>query len=138
MKGLKENVVLGGIILVGTGFKKLVNHPRQHKNIHLEIKKKNLFEGKMRDIKISYSEESDEANFWAELDLNQRRHIANEFAESIPINRLGINPGRIHIIISYIISYIILIWIWVHFIEELIRLKIEPEEIYIDKNHEMN
>jgi hypothetical protein len=28
---------------------------------------------------ISYSKESGEANFWAELDLNQRRHIANEF-----------------------------------------------------------
>nr|QHN54933.1 RNA polymerase beta'' subunit [Anchomanes hookeri] len=50
LKGLKENVVLGGIIPVGTGFKKLVHHSRQHKNIHLEIKKKNLFEGKMRDI----------------------------------------------------------------------------------------
>nr|YP_010722918.1 RNA polymerase beta'' subunit [Anthurium andraeanum]WDW20923.1 RNA polymerase beta'' subunit [Anthurium andraeanum] len=50
LKGLKENVVLGGIIPVGTGFKKLVHHSRQHKNIQLEIKKKNLFEGKMRDI----------------------------------------------------------------------------------------
>lgn len=28
---------------------------------------------------LSYSKESREANFWAELDLNQRRHIANEF-----------------------------------------------------------
>ena len=56
LKGLKENVVLGGIIPVGTGFKKLVHHPRQHKNIHLEIKKKNLFEGKMRDILFHHRE----------------------------------------------------------------------------------
>nr|YP_010286951.1 RNA polymerase beta'' subunit [Limnobium laevigatum]UKT61069.1 RNA polymerase beta'' subunit [Limnobium laevigatum] len=47
LKGLKENVVLGGIIPAGTGFKKSVHRPR---NIRLEIKKKNLFNGKMRDI----------------------------------------------------------------------------------------
>jgi len=56
LKGLKENVVLGGIIPVGTGFKKLVHHSKQHKNIHLEIKKKNLFEGKMRDILFHHRE----------------------------------------------------------------------------------
>nr|YP_010549410.1 RNA polymerase beta'' subunit [Anubias barteri]UYL25811.1 RNA polymerase beta'' subunit [Anubias barteri]UYL25895.1 RNA polymerase beta'' subunit [Anubias barteri] len=56
LKGLKENVVLGGIIPVGTGFQKLVHHSRQHKNIHLEIKKKNLFEGKMRDILFHHRE----------------------------------------------------------------------------------
>lgn len=56
LKGLKENVVLGGIIPVGTGFKKLVHHSRQHKNIHLEIKNKNLFEGKMRDILFHHRE----------------------------------------------------------------------------------
>nr|YP_009709577.1 RNA polymerase beta'' subunit [Symplocarpus nipponicus]QEX51431.1 RNA polymerase beta'' subunit [Symplocarpus nipponicus] len=56
LKGLKENVVLGGIIPVGTGFKKLVHNSRQHKNIHLEIKKKNLFEGKMRDILFHHRE----------------------------------------------------------------------------------
>nr|UWT52057.1 RNA polymerase beta'' subunit [Cryptocoryne longicauda] len=56
LKGLKENVVLGGIIPVGTGFKKLVHHSRQHKNIHLEIKKKNLFEGKMRDVLFHHGE----------------------------------------------------------------------------------
>ncbi|GMQ07687.1 hypothetical protein CsSME_00051781 [Camellia sinensis var. sinensis] len=33
--------------------------------------------------------------YWAELDLNQRRHIANEFTVR-PINRSGIDPGRIH------------------------------------------
>lgn len=49
LKGLKENVVLGGIIPVGTGFKKLVHRSRQDKNIYLE-KKKTLFELEMRDI----------------------------------------------------------------------------------------
>nr|YP_009436038.1 RNA polymerase beta'' subunit [Colensoa physaloides]ATG26215.1 RNA polymerase beta'' subunit [Colensoa physaloides] len=52
LKGLKENVVLGGMIPVGTGFKVkgLVHPSRQHNNIPLEIKKKNLFQGEMRDI----------------------------------------------------------------------------------------
>nr|YP_010723531.1 RNA polymerase beta'' subunit [Freesia laxa]WDW26901.1 RNA polymerase beta'' subunit [Freesia laxa] len=56
LKGLKENVVLGGIIPVGTGFKKLVYRSRQDKNIHLEIKKKNLFELEMRDILLHHRE----------------------------------------------------------------------------------
>nr|YP_009920666.1 RNA polymerase beta'' subunit [Polemonium chinense]QMS48427.1 RNA polymerase beta'' subunit [Polemonium chinense] len=50
LKGLKENVVLGGMIPVGTGFKGLMSPSRQHKNIPLETKKNNLFEGEMRDI----------------------------------------------------------------------------------------
>nr|QST19536.1 RNA polymerase beta'' subunit [Vaccinium japonicum] len=50
LKGLKENVVLGGMIPVGTGFKGLIPPLRQHNNIPLETKKKNRFEGKMRDI----------------------------------------------------------------------------------------
>nr|UDN41381.1 RNA polymerase beta'' subunit [Abrophyllum ornans] len=50
LKGLKENVVLGGMIPVGTGFKGLVHSSRQHNNVPLEIKKKNLLEGEMRDI----------------------------------------------------------------------------------------
>nr|YP_010400462.1 RNA polymerase beta'' subunit [Phedimus odontophyllus]YP_010400547.1 RNA polymerase beta'' subunit [Phedimus yangshanicus]UQS79108.1 RNA polymerase beta'' subunit [Phedimus yangshanicus]UQS79193.1 RNA polymerase beta'' subunit [Phedimus odontophyllus] len=45
LKGLKENVVLGSLIPVGTGFKELVHRSRQHNN-----KKKNLFEGKMKNI----------------------------------------------------------------------------------------
>nr|YP_010168143.1 RNA polymerase beta'' subunit [Calostemma purpureum]QRZ01422.1 RNA polymerase beta'' subunit [Calostemma purpureum] len=56
LKGLKENVVLGGIIPVGTGFKKLVHRSRQDKNIHFEIKKKNLFELEMRDILLHHRE----------------------------------------------------------------------------------
>nr|QFQ37171.1 RNA polymerase beta''subunit [Dipsacus japonicus] len=50
LKGLKENVVLGGMIPVGTGFKGLVHPSRQQNKIPLETKKKNLFEGEMRDI----------------------------------------------------------------------------------------
>nr|ANJ04380.1 RNA polymerase beta subunit 2 [Aconitum kusnezoffii] len=45
LKGLKENVVLGGVIPIGTGFKGLVHRLSQHSNISLEIEKKNLFEG---------------------------------------------------------------------------------------------
>nr|UDZ61171.1 RNA polymerase beta subunit [Echinodorus berteroi] len=56
LKGLKENVVLGGIIPVGTGFKKLVHRSKQQKNVHLEIKKNNLFKGKMRDILFHHRE----------------------------------------------------------------------------------
>ncbi|KAG8473639.1 hypothetical protein CXB51_035537 [Gossypium anomalum] len=51
LKGLKENVVLGGMIPAGTGFKGLVHRSRQHNNILLETKKKkNFFGGEMRDI----------------------------------------------------------------------------------------
>nr|AEX94842.1 RNA polymerase beta' subunit [Triteleia hyacinthina] len=56
LKGLKENVVLGGIIPVGTGFKKLVHRAKQDKNIHLEIKNKKLFELEMRDILLHHRE----------------------------------------------------------------------------------
>nr|YP_010629809.1 RNA polymerase beta'' subunit [Begonia rossmanniae]WBN96765.1 RNA polymerase beta'' subunit [Begonia rossmanniae] len=56
LKGLKENVVLGGMIPVGTGFKGLAHRSRQHNNIPLEIKKKNLFEGEIRDILFHYKE----------------------------------------------------------------------------------
>nr|YP_010477827.1 RNA polymerase beta'' subunit [Polystachya concreta]UVI18203.1 RNA polymerase beta'' subunit [Polystachya concreta] len=56
LKGLKENVVLGGIIPVGTGFNKLVNRSKQDKNIHLKIKRKNLFELEMSDILLHHRE----------------------------------------------------------------------------------
>nr|YP_010642107.1 RNA polymerase beta'' subunit [Saxifraga sanguinea]WBQ55259.1 RNA polymerase beta'' subunit [Saxifraga sanguinea] len=56
LKGLKENVVLGGMIPVGTGFKRLVTHSRQYKNISLENKKSNLFGGEMRDILFHHRE----------------------------------------------------------------------------------
>ncbi|KAG6633188.1 hypothetical protein CIPAW_12G031000 [Carya illinoinensis] len=50
LKGLKENVVLGGMVPVGTGFKGLVQRSRQPNNIPLETKKNDLFEVKMRDM----------------------------------------------------------------------------------------
>nr|YP_009461546.1 RNA polymerase beta'' subunit [Ranunculus reptans]AUT82912.1 RNA polymerase beta'' subunit [Ranunculus reptans] len=53
LKGLKENVVLGGMIPVGTGFKGLVH---RLSNVSLEIENKNLFEGGMRDILFHHKE----------------------------------------------------------------------------------
>ncbi|YP_009437458.1 RNA polymerase beta'' subunit (chloroplast) [Primulina eburnea] len=50
LKGLKENVVLGGMIPVGTGLKGLVPPSKQHNKSLLETKKNNLFEGEMKDI----------------------------------------------------------------------------------------
>ena len=50
LKGLKENVVLGGMIPVGTGLKGLVPPSKQHNKGPLETKKNNLFEGETRDI----------------------------------------------------------------------------------------
>ena len=47
LPGLKENVVLGGMIPVGTGFNGLVQRSRQHTNIPLETKKNKLFEAEM-------------------------------------------------------------------------------------------
>nr|YP_010832619.1 RNA polymerase beta'' subunit [Astragalus jiuquanensis]WFG52360.1 RNA polymerase beta'' subunit [Astragalus jiuquanensis] len=51
LKGLKENVVLGGMIPVGTGFKRIVHRSRsgQQNKITLE-KKKNLFEVEIRNL----------------------------------------------------------------------------------------
>nr|YP_010504242.1 RNA polymerase beta'' subunit [Chrysosplenium glossophyllum]UXE32874.1 RNA polymerase beta'' subunit [Chrysosplenium glossophyllum] len=56
LKGLKENVVLGGMIPVGTGFKRLVHRSSQHKSISLAIEKQNLFEGEIRDILFHHRE----------------------------------------------------------------------------------
>nr|YP_009299294.1 RNA polymerase beta' subunit [Pelargonium exstipulatum]AJB99208.1 RNA polymerase beta' subunit [Pelargonium exstipulatum]AKF43129.1 RNA polymerase beta'' subunit [Pelargonium exstipulatum] len=57
LKGLKENVVLGGLIPVGTGFKGLVHPPsRQHKTLSLETKRKILFDGKVMDILSHHKE----------------------------------------------------------------------------------
>nr|YP_009566994.1 RNA polymerase beta' subunit [Ipomoea cynanchifolia]YP_009567424.1 RNA polymerase beta' subunit [Ipomoea x leucantha]AGW96582.1 RNA polymerase beta' subunit [Ipomoea trifida]QBB74219.1 RNA polymerase beta' subunit [Ipomoea triloba]QBB73617.1 RNA polymerase beta' subunit [Ipomoea cynanchifolia]QBB74305.1 RNA polymerase beta' subunit [Ipomoea x leucantha]QCU82296.1 RpoC2 [Ipomoea triloba] len=50
LKGLKENVVLGGVIPAGTGFRGLVHPSKQYNNLSLETTKKNLFEGGVRDI----------------------------------------------------------------------------------------
>ena len=58
LKGLKENVVLGGMIPVGTGFKRIMNRSkqRQYNKMTSETKKKNLFEGEMRDILFHHRE----------------------------------------------------------------------------------
>nr|QUB01910.1 RNA polymerase beta' subunit [Commelina communis] len=56
LKGLKENVILGGIIPVGTGFQKLVYRSRQDRNIYFEIKRKNIFDFEMRDILLHHRE----------------------------------------------------------------------------------
>nr|QQL04354.1 RNA polymerase beta'' subunit [Polygala fallax] len=62
LKGLKENVVIGGIIPVGTGFKRLVHRsrPRKDNGISLETPKNNFFGGEMRgeigDILFHYKE----------------------------------------------------------------------------------
>nr|YP_010028699.1 RNA polymerase beta'' subunit [Melampyrum roseum]QOS49449.1 RNA polymerase beta'' subunit [Melampyrum roseum] len=50
LKGLKENVVLGGMIPVGTGLKGLVLPSKEHNKSPLETKNNNLFEGEMGDI----------------------------------------------------------------------------------------
>ena len=50
LKGLKENVVLGGMIPAGTGVKGLVHPSKQPNKIPSGTKKKNLFEGEMRGI----------------------------------------------------------------------------------------
>nr|QEJ85687.1 RpoC2 [Hydrostachys sp. CF-2019] len=50
LKGLKENVVLGGMIPVGTGLKGFVHSSRQPRNIPFETKFKYIFEGELRDI----------------------------------------------------------------------------------------
>nr|YP_009926652.1 RNA polymerase beta'' subunit [Lophopyxis maingayi]QNK04944.1 RNA polymerase beta'' subunit [Lophopyxis maingayi] len=60
LKGLKENVVLGGMIPVGTGVKGLMHRSRQDKNIALKTKPKrrihSLFEGEMKDILFHHRE----------------------------------------------------------------------------------
>lgn len=50
LKGLKENVVLGGMIPVGTGLKRAVPSSKQSDKSPFETKKNDLFEGEMRDI----------------------------------------------------------------------------------------
>uniref|UniRef100_UPI00315D7A9D RNA polymerase beta'' subunit n=1 Tax=Plantago erecta TaxID=197803 RepID=UPI00315D7A9D len=50
LKGLKENVVLGGMIPVGTGLKRLVPPSKQQKKSPLETKENNLFEGEMGEM----------------------------------------------------------------------------------------
>nr|YP_010187275.1 RNA polymerase beta'' subunit [Utricularia tenuicaulis]QWZ47673.1 RNA polymerase beta'' subunit [Utricularia tenuicaulis] len=52
LKGLKENVVLGGMIPVGTGLKGL-GHPSNSKSGPF-VKKNNLFQGEMKDFLVHH------------------------------------------------------------------------------------
>ena len=56
LKGLKENVVLGRILPIGTGLKKNVHPSRQDKSFALEKKIENLFELEMKDIMLHHKE----------------------------------------------------------------------------------
>nr|YP_010513729.1 RNA polymerase beta'' subunit [Tephrosia onobrychoides]UXL85300.1 RNA polymerase beta'' subunit [Tephrosia onobrychoides] len=58
LKGLKENVILGEIIPVGTGFKRIMHRskPRQDNKIIFKTKKNNLFEDEIKDILFHHRE----------------------------------------------------------------------------------
>lgn len=56
LKGLKENVVLGGTIPVGTGFKRLMHRSRPGQHNKITLKKKKIFEEEMRDILFHHRE----------------------------------------------------------------------------------
>ncbi|XP_052482458.1 DNA-directed RNA polymerase subunit beta''-like [Gossypium raimondii] len=83
LKGLKENVVLGGMIPTGTGFKGLVHQSRQHNNILLETKKKEIFfRGEMRDIFFHHRELFDSYISNNLHDTSGRSFISIEFNDS--------------------------------------------------------
>nr|YP_002456463.1 RNA polymerase beta' subunit [Trifolium subterraneum]ACF20543.1 RNA polymerase beta' subunit [Trifolium subterraneum] len=50
LKGLKENVVLGGMIPVGTGFKRIMDRSRARQEKRITLKKKKLFEVEIRNL----------------------------------------------------------------------------------------
>eukprot|EP01018_Ginkgo_biloba_P030045 Gb_09773 [translate_table: standard] len=50
LKGLKENVILGGIIPAGTGFKRFLRHSEERNKIDSRTGNKNLFNNKVKDI----------------------------------------------------------------------------------------
>lgn len=55
LKGLKENVVLGGIIPVGTGFKRIMHRSRSRQHNKITLKKKNkLFEVEIRNLLLHH------------------------------------------------------------------------------------
>nr|UNB15489.1 RNA polymerase beta'' subunit [Cuscuta japonica] len=53
LKGLKENVVLGGVIPAGTGFRGLVDPSKKDYNNNIPLKN-NLFEGGIRDLLVPH------------------------------------------------------------------------------------
>ncbi|KAG4125845.1 hypothetical protein ERO13_D10G123250v2 [Gossypium hirsutum] len=82
LKGLKETVVLGGMIPPGIGFKGLVHRSRQHNNILLETKKKHFFGGKMKDIFFHCRELFDSYISNNLHDTSSRSFIGIEFNDS--------------------------------------------------------
>ena len=50
LKGLKENVVLGGMIPVGTGFKRIMHRSRSRQHNKITLEKKKLFEVEVRNL----------------------------------------------------------------------------------------
>ena len=50
LKGLKENVVLGGMIPVGTGFKRIMDRSRSRQQKTMTLEKKKLFEVEIRNL----------------------------------------------------------------------------------------
>nr|YP_009765507.1 RNA polymerase beta'' subunit [Tipuana tipu]QIS95784.1 RNA polymerase beta'' subunit [Tipuana tipu] len=56
LKGLKENVVLGGMIPVGTGLKKVIHPSKLRQHTKIDPQKKNLFEEEIKDILFHHRE----------------------------------------------------------------------------------
>nr|UCU09293.1 RNA polymerase beta'' subunit [Cycas media subsp. media] len=50
LKGLKENVILGGIVPAGTGFKQSIYHSGERNEIDPRTEKNEIFSGKVKDI----------------------------------------------------------------------------------------
>nr|YP_010010771.1 RNA polymerase beta'' subunit [Tibetia himalaica]QOI00390.1 RNA polymerase beta'' subunit [Tibetia himalaica] len=50
LKGLKENVVLGGMIPVGTAFKRIMHRSRSRQHNKIPLEKKKLFEVEIRNL----------------------------------------------------------------------------------------
>nr|YP_009938704.1 RNA polymerase beta'' subunit [Mitrasacme pygmaea]QNV46937.1 RNA polymerase beta'' subunit [Mitrasacme pygmaea] len=82
LKGLKENVVLGGMIPVGTGFQGLVDLSKHHKKISLEKQKKNLFEEEMIDILFPHRKLLDSSLYKNFHDTTEQSFIDIQFKVS--------------------------------------------------------
>nr|QFV19748.1 RNA polymerase beta subunit [Macrosolen bibracteolatus] len=75
LKGLKENVVLGSMIPVGTGFKGFVHRSRQDNNISLEPSKTNRFGGEMGDILFYHRRFLDASILKDSQNIYQNNHV---------------------------------------------------------------
>nr|YP_009327946.1 RNA polymerase beta'' subunit [Medicago sativa subsp. falcata]AOG66214.1 RNA polymerase beta'' subunit [Medicago sativa]APC60490.1 RNA polymerase beta'' subunit [Medicago sativa subsp. falcata] len=63
LKGLKENVVLGGMIPVGTGFKRIMHRSRSTQYNKITLKKKKLFEVEIRNLLFHHRKLFDSFHF---------------------------------------------------------------------------